>query len=28
MERLMDDVRVEQTDDGTRISMSKFLEAA
>jgi serine/threonine-protein kinase RsbW len=28
MERLMDDVRIEQTDDGTRISMSKLLEAA
>ena len=28
MERLMDEVRVEQTDDGTRISMSKLLAAA
>jgi len=25
---LMDDVRIEQVDDGTRISMTKFLEAA
>ena len=28
IERLMDEVRLERTDDGTRISMSKLLEAA
>ena len=28
MQRLMDEVRFEQTDDGTRISMSKLLEPA
>lgn len=28
MQRLMDEVRLEQTDDGTRISMSKLLEAS